>query len=275
MRRDAPAALAEGAIFHGRYQIVRCIAAGGMGAVYECVHLTTRKHRALKVMLPQARIESEHIVETFDAGVDEATGSPFLVMELLQGEDLESLLHQQGPFTPQEVVVLLSQAAMAHDKTHAAGIVHRDPVGAPSTVEPSVSLPLTSRTPLAVVALGGVVALAAGLFGVVGAFQRPTTGQAPATVVTASAARTSAPQPRSEAPPATTGPTVEPLGPAASASPSPSSAPPAERPKKTYAAPPQPAPIPTPAATPKAAPNCNPPFSVDPNGVKHAKPECL
>src|SRR5262245_48229130 len=131
-------------MFHGRYQIVRCLAAGGMGAVYECVHLTTQKRRALKVMLPQvlaasgmrerfelearvtARIESEHIVETFDAGVDEATGAPFLVMELLRGKDLANLLEQHGPFTSQEVVVLLSQAAIALDKTHAAGIVHRD-----------------------------------------------------------------------------------------------------------------------------------------------------
>ena len=48
-----PAALIEGSVFHGRYQIVRCIKAGGMGAVYECIHLTTRKRRALKVMLPQ------------------------------------------------------------------------------------------------------------------------------------------------------------------------------------------------------------------------------
>jgi serine/threonine-protein kinase len=139
-----PAALADGAVFHGRYEIVRCLAAGGMGAVYECVHLTTQKHRALKVMLPQvlassgmrqrfelearvtASIDSEHIVETFDAGVDEVTGAPFLVMELLRGDDLANLLAQHGPFSPQEVVVLLSQAAMALEKTHAAGIVHRD-----------------------------------------------------------------------------------------------------------------------------------------------------
>jgi serine/threonine-protein kinase len=137
-------ALSEGMLFHDRYQIVRCLAAGGMGAVYECVHLTTQKHRALKVMLPQvlaargmrerfelearvtAAIDSEHIVETFDAGVDMATGSPFLVMEFLKGEDLENILREHGPFTPQETVVLLSQAALALDKTHAAGIVHRD-----------------------------------------------------------------------------------------------------------------------------------------------------
>lgn len=115
-----------------------------MGAVYECIHLKTRKRRALKVMLPQiladagmrdrfelearvtADIESEHIVETFDAGVDEATGAPFLVMELLRGDDLRSIVKKRGALPASETVLLLAQAALALDKTHAAGVVHRD-----------------------------------------------------------------------------------------------------------------------------------------------------
>ena len=145
---DVPAnaltGLRSGQLFHGRYEVVRCIASGGMGAVYECIHVKTRKRRALKIMLPQivadptlrgrfelearvtADIESEHIVETFDAGVDEETGAPFLVMELLRGEDLATMIEQRGRVAPEEVVLLLSQAALALDKTHAAGIVHRD-----------------------------------------------------------------------------------------------------------------------------------------------------
>ena len=139
-----PAALPEGAVLGGRYQITRRLSAGGMGAVYECIHLTTRKYRALKVMLPEiiaspgmrqrfelearvtAEIESDHIVETFDAGVDEATGAPFLVMELLRGEDLDSVLGSRGPFQADQAVAILAQAASALDRTHAAGIVHRD-----------------------------------------------------------------------------------------------------------------------------------------------------
>jgi serine/threonine-protein kinase len=141
----APTRLTEGALFfQGRYRIVRCLREGGMGAVYECIHLATRKRRALKVMHPQilalpgmrerfefearatAEIESDHIVETFDAGVDEVTGTPFLVMELLRGDDLASIVQAHGAFTPKETLVLLSQAALALDQTHAAGIVHRD-----------------------------------------------------------------------------------------------------------------------------------------------------
>ena len=112
--------LAEGTRFHDRYEVGRCLRSGGMGAVYECVHLSTQKRRALKVMLPPSRaaggtrrriqlaarvtaqIESEHIVETFDAGVDPATGAPFLVMELLQGDDLGTIVEGQGPLSAEE-----------------------------------------------------------------------------------------------------------------------------------------------------------------------------
>ncbi|MDI1433060.1 serine/threonine protein kinase [Polyangium sorediatum] len=138
------AELPEGAIFHGHYQIVRSVNAGAMGAVYEVVDLKTRRRRALKVMLPSiiqnaemrerfkleatitADIVSEHLVETFDAGVDPDTGAPFLTMELLQGDDLATLLQERRRFAPAEIVALLFQVARALDKTHAAGIVHRD-----------------------------------------------------------------------------------------------------------------------------------------------------
>jgi serine/threonine-protein kinase len=136
--------LSAGTIFHDRYEVVRCIKAGGMGAVYEVIHLETRRRRALKLMLPAfadnvdmrvrfkleatvaADVESEHIVETLDAGVDDETGAPFLVMELLRGSDLAAVLARRGRLSPADVVRLLSQAASALDKTHAAGVVHRD-----------------------------------------------------------------------------------------------------------------------------------------------------
>ena len=130
--------LQPGYDFGGRYRIVRRIAAGGMGAVYEVVHLETERRRALKVMLPEAlanvemrerfkrearitaTIDSEYIVEVFDAGVDAATQMPFLVMELLRGEELGHLLARQGALPLAQVVTYLSQIALALDKTHAA-----------------------------------------------------------------------------------------------------------------------------------------------------------
>jgi serine/threonine-protein kinase len=136
--------LAEGTLFAGRYRIVRPIASGGMGAVYEAVHVETQRRRALKVMHPHlfqsaemrerfkqeariaAHVESEHIVDVFDAGVDEATQMPFLVMELLRGEELSKRLRRTGRIPPDEVITYLSQAALALDKTHESAIVHRD-----------------------------------------------------------------------------------------------------------------------------------------------------
>ena len=138
------ATLVEGTVFAGRYRVVRCLASGGMGSVYEVVHLDTNRRRALKVMHPhlfqseemrarfklEARIagevDSEYIVDVSDAGVDEATKTPFLVMELLRGEELGDRVKRMGPLPLEEVVTYMQQAAWALDRTHAASIVHRD-----------------------------------------------------------------------------------------------------------------------------------------------------
>ena len=114
-----------------------------MGVVYEVIHLETLARCALKVLLPNlvtsaelrarfqqevmvtATIESDHIVKVFDGGTDEESGAPFLVMELLRGEDLAARV-AQGPLPKDEVVVLLEQCALALERTHAAGVVHRD-----------------------------------------------------------------------------------------------------------------------------------------------------
>ncbi|MDC0680681.1 serine/threonine-protein kinase [Sorangium atrum] len=136
--------LHPGALFCGRYEVVRCIKAGAMGAVYEVLDTVTHSRRALKVMLPgivddpdlrvrfaqEAKItggvESDHIVRVSDAGIDASSRMPFLVMDLLRGEELGSMLRRRGPLPPAEVVTYLFQVALALEKTHAAGIVHRD-----------------------------------------------------------------------------------------------------------------------------------------------------
>ena len=135
--------LSRGAVFHDQYEVVRRIDSGAMGTVYEVVDRVTRRRRALKVMLARfvdnsdvmerfrreatitADVVSEHVVETFDAGVDASTGLPFLVMELLRGEDLGKVV-TRGPLPAADVVALLMQAASALDRMHAHGIVHRD-----------------------------------------------------------------------------------------------------------------------------------------------------
>jgi eukaryotic-like serine/threonine-protein kinase len=144
MGLPAERVLPEGRLFDRRWRIVRCIRSGGMGAVYEVVHEQTQARSALKVMLPElvtsselrsrfrqealvtAKIESDHIVKVFDGGTDPDTGSPYLVMELLRGEDLGSRIARSGPLRPDLVVTLLSQVAMALDRTHQKGVIHRD-----------------------------------------------------------------------------------------------------------------------------------------------------
>ncbi len=138
------AILQAGALFAERYRVVRAIKAGGMGAVYEVTDETTNARRALKVLLPtyladeemrtrfslEARvtgdIESDHIVHVFHAGVDGPTGMPFIVMELLRGEDLSVGVRAAKPLSSEVVMAYLTQVARALDKTHAANIVHRD-----------------------------------------------------------------------------------------------------------------------------------------------------
>lgn len=140
----SPITLTPGTIFATRYRVERWIATGGMGAVYEVTHLETDRRRALKVMHPHliqsddmrdrfrreakvaAQIQSAFIVDVFDAGIDESTKMPFLVMELLQGEELSQCLARVGRFGPEETVNYLWQTALALDKTHRAHIVHRD-----------------------------------------------------------------------------------------------------------------------------------------------------
>ncbi len=138
------ASLAAGTVFAEDYRILRPLSSGGMGAVYVALQLSTERERALKVMLPElvgdgdlrrrfaqeakigARIASEHVVEVVGAGIDVASGAPWLAMELLEGEDLGSHLEAAGPLSLAEVQEILEQLAHALGAAHAEHVVHRD-----------------------------------------------------------------------------------------------------------------------------------------------------
>lgn len=138
------ARLEPGTTIGGVYRIVRPLSAGGMGAVYVAEQTSTKRERALKVMLPElvasprlrerfvqeaqigARIPSEHVVEVLDAGVDEPTGTPWLAMELLEGETLTARCEREGPLSWSLVRELFAQLGHALAAAHDAGIVHRD-----------------------------------------------------------------------------------------------------------------------------------------------------
>ncbi len=115
-----------------------------MGAVYEAEQLSTRKHRALKVLTNRfgsddkaqarfvreatvgAEIRSDHVVDVIGAGIDEATGLPWLAMELLDGMDLKRLTDARGSIEPAHVHAVFSQLGHGLAAAHAAGVVHRD-----------------------------------------------------------------------------------------------------------------------------------------------------
>ena len=130
-------------VIGGKYRITSLIGQGGMGTVFEAIHTGTGSRVAIKVIVSnevkhevfvrfqrEARaagtIDSQHIVRVFDMGSDEQSGSPFMVMERLYGEDVAQLMRRVGPLSPPIAVGLAAQAALGLAKAHAAGVVHRD-----------------------------------------------------------------------------------------------------------------------------------------------------
>jgi phosphate transport system substrate-binding protein len=136
--------LQPGTVVGGGYRVVRSIADGGMGAVFEVEQLTTGARRALKVMhvklasdpklrarfVQEARvgvaIQSDHVADVIDAGVDDSTGLPFLVLELLDGVTLSREIRRRGPFEWVLAREVFRQLGHAVSAAHAKGIVHRD-----------------------------------------------------------------------------------------------------------------------------------------------------
>jgi eukaryotic-like serine/threonine-protein kinase len=130
-------------IVGGRYRPIRLLGRGGMGVVYEVEHVHTGQRLALKVLASMlatspsiverfqrearapAHIRSEHVVTVTDADVAPELGhAPYVVMELLEGEDLSA--RGLVPEPPERVVAWLRQIARVLDKAHRLGIVHRD-----------------------------------------------------------------------------------------------------------------------------------------------------
>jgi serine/threonine protein kinase len=126
----------------GKYQVVRLIGEGGMGAGYEGVHLAIGKKVAIKIMNPElaanpdararflreaqltSRVRHPHAVDVTDIGSE--AGQPFLVMELLEGEDLASFIEWRGRLPLEQAADIMLPVAAAVAAAHDEGIVHRD-----------------------------------------------------------------------------------------------------------------------------------------------------
>jgi serine/threonine protein kinase len=140
---DARPGAYAGQVLAGRYRIGARLGQGGMGEVYEASHLELPRRFAVKFLRGEhaeqavlrtrfrreaeaaASLSSEHIVQVFDFGHSEQ-GTPYLVMERLEGMDLRRFLHRQGTVSWQRAVDIIREACEGAGLAHAQGIVHRD-----------------------------------------------------------------------------------------------------------------------------------------------------
>ncbi|HVZ33465.1 MAG TPA: serine/threonine-protein kinase, partial [Polyangiaceae bacterium] len=136
-----PVNLPDNRVFGGRYRLVRPLSEGGMGSVWEAEHLALKSTVVVKLIAGQvitaearqrflqeartaAALASPHIVQIFDYGVQD--GTPYIAMELLNGESLAQRLSRQGALSPLETEGLVRQVCRAAARAHEANVVHRD-----------------------------------------------------------------------------------------------------------------------------------------------------
>ena len=132
-----------GHVVAGKYRIEQVLGAGGMGVVAAATHLDLGSLVAIKFLLPDAlknpeivdrfnrearvavKIRSEHAIRVIDVGHLE-TGAPYIVMEHLEGQDLDQRLEEDIRIPVPEAVDKILQASEALAEAHALDIVHRD-----------------------------------------------------------------------------------------------------------------------------------------------------
>ncbi|MCB9556711.1 MAG: protein kinase [Deltaproteobacteria bacterium] len=135
--------IACGQTLAGRYRVGSLIGAGGMGQVYEGLHVQLERRVAIKVLHQQMRdhpdafarfrreaklcgeLGSEHIVEVLDFDISD-DGTPFMVMELLEGGDLAQLLESRAVLSISAVIDVAKQICAALIAAHREGVFHRD-----------------------------------------------------------------------------------------------------------------------------------------------------
>ena len=131
-----------GTVLGGRYRIVELLGQGGMARIYRGHDNQLDRDVAVKILRPEygrdpdfgsrfrheaqaaASLNHPNIVGVYDYGQDEA--GPFIVMELVDGEDLASIIKRSGALPPRQAARITAETARALHAAHQRGIVHRD-----------------------------------------------------------------------------------------------------------------------------------------------------
>jgi serine/threonine protein kinase/tetratricopeptide (TPR) repeat protein/TolB-like protein len=139
---DPSASLEEGMVLGGRYQILKRLGEGGMGAVYKARDHELDRLVALKVIRPELaghpdilrrfkqelilarQVTHKNVVRIFDLG--SADGRKFITMDFIPGRDLKSILVERGKLPAAEVVPIFEQICRGLEAAHVEGVVHRD-----------------------------------------------------------------------------------------------------------------------------------------------------
>jgi len=139
----AAAQVKPGDLLGGKYRVERVLGAGGMGIVVAARHTQLGQRVALKLMLKEAladpgnaerfarearaavRLQSPHTARVLDVGKLK-NGEPYMVMEYLDGQDLDEVMRTNGPLPPHVAVDYILQACEAFAEAHALGMIHRD-----------------------------------------------------------------------------------------------------------------------------------------------------
>ena len=134
--------LQPGSVFANRYEIIKILGEGGMGAVYKARDIELEREVALKVVKPELsnnaeilqrfkqelilarQVTDRNIIRIFDLG--EASGIKFITMEYVEGQNIHQLLKQRGKLDVAESVDIMEQVAAGLAAAHREGIIHRD-----------------------------------------------------------------------------------------------------------------------------------------------------
>jgi serine/threonine protein kinase len=142
-RPAADSAVRIGQVFLGKYKVESILGQGGMGVVVECTHLQLNERVAIKMLRPDVlvdpdaverfmreaqaavKLKSEYVARVSDVGSLE-NGTPYMVMEFLEGIDLGALIDERGCVPVPWAAELMLQTAEALSEAHSISIVHRD-----------------------------------------------------------------------------------------------------------------------------------------------------